>query len=232
MIPYQVRKIGAAEGKDFIRRHHYSKTCHNGPMTWGLYHDDLLLGCIAFATPCSEAVRASVFGKEHVDKVTELHRLVILDGTPKNTESWFISRALRQLLEYRPNLRAVVSFADLSEGHRGIIYQASNALYCGTTRRARFWRDSEGRLRHPRQGGVNLSPQIAEERGWVSESRAEKHRYLFLVGDKKWARTHLKLEVLPYPKDKSASLTLDSPASVPNFSLYGQCPSTTTWRST
>jgi len=30
-----------------------------------------------YATPCSEAVRASVFGKEYKDHVTELHRLHI-----------------------------------------------------------------------------------------------------------------------------------------------------------
>lgn len=85
----------------------------------------------------------------------------------------------------------------------GTIYQATNALYLGKTKaRSRFWRDGEGRLRHPRQNGVNISPARAAEMGWVSEQRDTKHRYLFLVGnktDKKRYRKLLKFKQSPYP---------------------------------
>ena len=147
-------------------------------------------------------MRASIFGPQHKDAVTELHRLVILDETPTNTESWFIARALKWVAEYRPALRAVVSFADETEGHRGVIYQATNALYCGTTGRARFWRDADGRLRHPRQNGVNITPDMAKDLGWQSEKRDAKHRYVFLVGNhaqRHWARANLLLTPTPYP---------------------------------
>ena len=202
MIPYTARPIKSSDGKAFIREHHYTHGCHNGPMTFGLFDGDSLIGVCAFATPSSENVRASVFGPDHKNAVTELHRLVILDCTPTNTESWFISRALRWVSEYKPALRGVLSFADATEGHRGTIYQATNALYCGTTSRTRFWRDPDGRLRHPRQNGVNITPAMAAERGWVAESRAAKYRYLFLVGDKgdrKWAKRNLRLTPEPYP---------------------------------
>lgn len=163
-------------------------------------------GVVAFATPCSEAVRASVFGTEHKDKVTELHRLFTFDNLPTNTETWFIAMGLRGLAEVNPEIRGVVSYADTTEGHLGTVYQASNALYTGTSGKATFYRDQEGRLRHPRQSGVNISRAEASLRGWVPERREAKHRYVFLIGsksDKKWGAANLLLPVLPYPKGRT-----------------------------
>lgn len=201
---YTVRQISGKVGREFIKAHHYSRGCHNGPMCWGLFDDDRLIGVCAFATPNSEAVRASVFGPEHVSRVTELHRLVILDGTPTNTESWFIVRALRGLHEYRPGIWAVLSFADGTEGHRGTIYQATNAIYTGTTGRSRFYRDGTGRLRHPRQNGHNITLTEAEALGWVPEMRDAKHRYLYLLGDgpahRRRLRPMVKFAPKPYPE--------------------------------
>lgn len=199
VIKYEVREIAGGEGRDYIRRHHYTRTCHNGPMCWGLFSGEDMIGVIAFATPSSENVRSSVFGPEYKDKVTELHRLFVVDGTPKNTESWFISRGIKGLLRKRPQIRGVLSFADSTEGHTGVIYQATNALFCGTTGRSRFWRDPDGRLRHPRQNGHNVTPEEADAMGWTPEMRGAKYRYLFLVGNKRWAKAHLKLKPRPYP---------------------------------
>lgn len=203
---YTVRQVSGGVGRDFIREHHYSRSCHNGPMCWGLFEGDRLIGVCAFATPNSENVRRSVFGAGRENEVTELHRLVILDGTPTNTESWFISRALEGLRQYRPSIRAVLSFADETEGHIGTIYQATNAIYSGKTGRARFWRDTEGRLRHPRQSGHNVTPDEAADRGWVAEMREAKHRYLYLVGtpaERRRSRKEILFEQLPYPKGES-----------------------------
>lgn len=203
-MKYRVEKVNSTIGKEFIKAHHYTGGCHNGPMCWGLFDGDELIGVCAFATPSSENVRASVFGPDLKDTVTELHRLVVLDGTPTNTESWFIRRSLNGIKEYRPNIRAVLSFADATEGHLGTIYQASNALYCGTSGKATFYRDQDGRLRHPRQNGRNISLAEARSRGWVPEKREGKHRYLFLVGSgpqkRRYARD-LLLQQFPYPKD-------------------------------
>lgn len=169
-------------------------------MTWGLFSGDRLIGVCAFATPSSENVRSSVFGPEYKSHVTELHRLVILDETPTNTESWFIVRALRGLHSYRPNIWAVLSFADGTEGHKGTIYQATNALYLGTTGRARFYRDQTGRLRHPRQNGHNVTVEESAQLGWVPEMRDAKHRYLFLIGDGKAHRRKLKKMLIQEPR--------------------------------
>lgn len=203
---YYVKKVAASMAKEFVKEHHYSHGIHNGPMTYGLLRtiDDSVVGVLAFATPSSEAVCASVFGPEYRRAVTELHRLVLLDEIPHNAESFFISRALKLLRSDRPKYAAVLSFADSTQGHRGVIYQATNALYCGTTGRAIFYEDETGRLRHPRQNGVNISKEDAESRGWKPVRREAKHRYLFLLPmsktEKRTWMSRLKLTPQEYPK--------------------------------
>jgi hypothetical protein len=201
---YRVEPIASKLGKEFVIEHHYSHGIHNGPMCFGLFDSQGLVGVCAFATPSSENVRASIFGADHKRGVTELHRLVLLDEVPKNAESFFIVRALKELKKQRPYYNAVISFADATQNHLGIIYQATNALYCGTSSPATFYLDETGRLRHPRQNGVNITADEAKKRGWVATKREGKHRYIYLLPDN---RTHLKelkslfkLKTMPYPK--------------------------------
>ncbi len=197
---YYVEEIRCEVGKKFVRDHHYSHGSHNGPSgCYGLFDKDILIGVCLFATPCSENVRSSVFGKEYKQHVAELHRLVILDVTPRNTESWFVSRCLKLYKQKRPHIWAVVSFADGTEGHAGTIYQALNFNYYGVSGKARFYRDVDGRLRHPRQNGVNISVAEATSRGWTIAKREGKHRYvIFLPDDKRHLRQLQQMCVLQY----------------------------------
>ena len=192
MKDYEVRNIPCKQAKEYITKYHYSHGCHNGPSPcYGLFEGDDLIGCLMFATPCSENVRASVFGAEHKGCVTELHRLHILDVTPKNTESWFISRCLKLLKQDKPQIKAVISFSDMTEGHEGTVYKATNFYRVGTTGKTRFYRDADGRLRHPRHCGVNISLEDAEKRGWTPEVRNAKNRYLYILASSKAEKRHL-----------------------------------------
>jgi hypothetical protein len=158
-----------------------------------------MIGALVFAVSCSENVRASILGTGTEGGVTELHRLHILDGTPKNTESWFISKCIKSLRTDMPEIKVVISFADPTEGHVGTIYQATNALYYGTSENAVFYIDCSGRVRHPRQHGKNITPIVAAKRKWVPTKREGKHRYLWVV-DKALHKNDLKVEFKEYPK--------------------------------
>lgn len=191
-MDYQVQRIPCKQAKEYIIKNHYSHGCHNSPSPcYGLFEGGVLIGVLMFATPCSEAVRASVFGKEYKNSVTELHRLHILDVTPKNTESWFISRCLTLLKEDKPQIKAVISFADTTQGHQGTIYQATNFYYVGKTSSATFYIDETGRLRHPRQNGVNITREMAKDYGWKPVKRMAKNRYLIFLYKSKVERKHL-----------------------------------------
>lgn len=192
---YKVKRINCETAKEYICKNHYSHGCHNAPYPcYALYDNEYMIGCLMFATPCSENVRASIFGEEYKDNVIELHRLHILDLTPRNTESWFISRCVKLLLEDRPQTWAIISFSDTTEGHVGTIYKASNFMFLGTTSKATFFMDEDGRLHHPRQNGVNITLEEAEQRKWIPVKRESKNRYLLIVGKtKKEKKEHLKL---------------------------------------
>ena len=194
MISYNVARIPCKVAKEYIIKHHYSHGCHNAPSPcYGLFDGQSLIGVLMFATPCSEAVRASLFGEEYKSRVTELHRLHILDVTPKNTESWFISRCLKLLQIDKPQIRGVISFSDTTQGHYGVIYKATNAYRCGMTSKATFYLDENGRLRHPRQNGVNITKEMAKERGWTPVVRCSKNRYIYILGDKRERKKFIKL---------------------------------------
>ncbi|HHX66468.1 MAG TPA: hypothetical protein GX708_00225 [Gallicola sp.] len=198
LIDYIVQQIPCKLAKEYIHKNHYSHGSHNAPSPcFGLYDKENLIGVMMFATPCSEAVRASVFGIEYKDHVTELHRLHILDCTPKNTESWFISRCFKLLKQVKPKIWAVLSFSDKTEGHEGTIYKATNAYRLGSTGKSTFFVDKEGRLRHPRQNGVNITNEMAEKLGWHPVKREAKNRYLWFLPDSKKHKKEL-IELCKY----------------------------------
>ena len=67
---FVVKQIPLHVAREFLQEHHYLGGCGNAAMPWGLYSQATseLLGVIAFQTPISEAVRASVFGEEHRER--------------------------------------------------------------------------------------------------------------------------------------------------------------------
>ena len=70
------------------------------------------------------------------EDIIELRRLCCIDDTPKNTESYFIGKTLKWLLR-NTSIKKVISYADNTYGHRGVIYQASNFKHLGKTAKGR-----------------------------------------------------------------------------------------------
>lgn len=224
---FTVGRIPKNVAHRFVSEYHYSRGMGNAPISYGCRHyaTGELVGVIAFHTPISENVRASVFEDidgeasewgercekcEHIESehcyrehVTELHRMAIHPDAPKNTATWFISRALDHLKRDKPKYWAVLSHADMTEGHDGTVYQAASADYTGTTGKNVFYRDNNGRLRSPRQNGNRVTTADAKERGWTAEQREAKHRYVFWLPDPYQSKDELRelsnLETQAYP---------------------------------
>ena len=194
MIPatYDVRLLPASIAKLYIHKHHYMHGSSNCPSPcYGLFDGDCglfgggLLGVAMISVPASEAALATVYGSERVREVKDFSRMHILDVTPKNTESWFISRVLDRLKEDRPEVTAVMTAADPTFGFDGGIYRATNAIYYGLGDSAEFYVDAFGRVRSKRQCGVNISRRQAQKLGWKWYRGQRKYRYLWLLGDKR-----------------------------------------------
>ena len=132
-IDYVVRAVERSEVRDFIERHHYS---HNINGLMSSY-------CFAMYDQAGTMVGAMIYGKlgmanawkkygNSIDEVMELRRLVLVDDTPKNSESYFIGRTLRWL-KANTEVKTIVSYADPNYGHSGIIYRATNFEHVGMT---------------------------------------------------------------------------------------------------
>ncbi len=122
-----VQPITSKIARSLVEQHHYLHRKPPVSFAFGLLDGDRIAGVITFGTPPSRHLQVSA-APTAPEKVIELNRLWVEDAQPKNTESWFVSRALALL----PPL-IVVSYADTAHGHAGYIYRALNFFYAGYT---------------------------------------------------------------------------------------------------
>ena len=116
-----------AEAIRLVVEHHYMHRRPPISHAFGLLVDGEYRGVITFGTPASRHMQIGACPDEPAS-VVELNRLWVCDRMPRNTESWFISRAFSLL----PPL-IVLSYADTAEGHMGYVYRAANFYYAGWT---------------------------------------------------------------------------------------------------
>ncbi len=134
---YSVMQVGRGAVSHLVRQHYLHKWPGVVTMVLGLVEDfevlgDGAIGVIVFAMPPRETAK-----RYGVTLAWELARLFIEDTTPKNTESWFIARAIQFVRKHRPDVQLLISYADPSAGHRGTIYRASNWIEDGVTDQGR-----------------------------------------------------------------------------------------------
>lgn len=148
MIKYTCIEVPRGVIKDFIEEHHYSHNINGviSDVCYGLYDGDTLVGAAIFG----KMAMRNAYKKYHPveEEIIELRRLVCIDDTPKNTESYFIGAMLRDI-KRKGKYKMVISYADNTYGHSGVIYKASNFKYVGQTAKMRvIKRVSDGKLYH------------------------------------------------------------------------------------
>lgn len=192
----KVRPINYRTVQIVLAEAHYIGTPGATSVALGLYVDDVIAGVITFGTvPKNNA--SAICGAKHGSRVMELTRLALYDWPPKNSESWFISRAFAWLRENRPDIAIIVSYADGSVGHVGTIYQATNFIYTGASTNDYVYQCDNGDVLHPRTTGRMRGDLPAGH--W--RPAAAKHRYVTFVGPMtKTLRRSMQWEPLPYPK--------------------------------
>lgn len=122
---YKVSICDRKEIKYFIEKIHYSHNINGLSCTYcfKLTKNDKIIGAMIYG----KIAMANVWKKyaENEADIIELRRLCCIDDTPKNTESYFIGHTLRWLKK-NTNIKTVISYADLTYNHTGIIYKATN----------------------------------------------------------------------------------------------------------
>ena len=191
---------------DLIVKNHYLHRKAPCSQAFGLFENDgSVAGVVTYGTPASRAVQKGLCGIEEANNVLELTRLWIKDGTPKNVESFLIGNTL-PLVEKE----IVVSYAEVEQGHLGIVYQATNWFYTGLSDKHSMWiiQGTDGKHRRhifDSYGGINEAKKILGDK-MVRGERPRKHRYVFFNASnkkrKRYLLSKLRYELQPYPKNK------------------------------
>jgi hypothetical protein len=200
-----------------VQRHYLHRGC---PITYafGAFYGVRLVGVLTVGKPPSWSLQYGLVGenyKERKDDLTarardvyELNRLWMSDSflLPNHCESKFIGWCLRELRKIRPGI-ILVSYADTSQGHLGVVYKATNWIYTGTS--------TPFQDIHPEGYGDHRSvpksvrgEKVGNRRAWSNDpniervERSTKHRYVWFSNPKD--RSLLAWKVLPYLQKERA----------------------------
>jgi hypothetical protein len=181
---YAVQPIPKGWAKPFIMDTHYAHRMPPISYAYGLFNNGEHIGVCTFGVPANNMLCVGVCGAEYKQNVIELNRLVLKNNRP-NEASQLIGKSLRLL----PNNWIVVSYADTAQNHSGVVYQATNWIFTGTTVERMEFNPNGKHSRH-------------YEATDPHRVRSAKHRYVMFVGNRRWkkkALKNLKYPVQEYP---------------------------------
>lgn len=192
-----------------VEHWHYSGILPAGSLiTIGVWEDDSFIGSVIFSRGANNRI-AEPFGLEQTD-VCELTRVALDEH--ETPVSRINSIALSLLEDKCPDLSLVVSYADLNQGHVGIIYQAGNWLYLGQSTASQVSINGtlfHARSVHSRFGTANaekLRTMLPDSTDIHWERTPDKHKYVYpLTACPDSLRAELEDAALPYPDATATS---------------------------
>lgn len=194
-MDYRIKQLKNYEVQDWLLEKHYAKRLCPISYAFGLVDlDQNLEGVITFGCPPNKEYNDGkcIFHKKRV-KTLELNRLVLNSHTPKNSASYFITRAINKL----PTPMALVSYADANHNHHGYVYQATNWLYTGTSTKKFEYMFEDGTTFDIRRG-IHKKGKVVGKKEMLPT-----FRYIYLHGNKKEKRDmkkDMKWDIKAYPK--------------------------------
>ena len=206
---YSVKEITRNQYAEYILQIHYAHRFPSITYAYGLFLDNQLCGVVTYGTPPSSNLRRGVAGDKYIMDVLELNRLVLRHNR-KNEASMLVGQSLKMI----PYNRIIVSFADISNGHIGYVYQACNFIYTGLSAKRTDWK-VKGRehlhsysiadeFRGRPDRGKLIRAKYGED--FYMQERPRKHRYLYIKGDRRYKKEvlrSLRYAQEAYPKGES-----------------------------
>lgn len=174
---YTIRQIDYRTAMELIVREHYLHRKAPCSVAFGLFLAEELKGVVCYGTPSSSSLRSGIAGKENAGNVVELTRLWVCDSVPRNGESFLIGRTVG-----KAGKEIVVSYAEIQQGHIGVVYQATNWIYTGLSAKRTNW-TVEGINKHCQTlADKYTAKEIREKYGdkFSLQERPRKHRYIFI----------------------------------------------------
>lgn len=154
---------------------HYAKTVVNPSVAFSvLDDDDNFCGVICYGFGASRLV-GEEFGLVP-GRWIELMRVALNGGHGSTSQA--IALSLKLLKKLRPCIKMVVSYADIQQGHKGTVYQATNWYYMGVGAKGvkKYFDPVHDKFIHQRS--------IKKGKKYIESKTLGKHKYIYCF-DKK-----------------------------------------------
>lgn len=199
---FTIKEISKKLANRIQIKNHYLHTKASCIRGFGLFYGNDIIGVILYGNPTAPTT-IDICGLEERKNVIEITRLWIADGTPKNTESYFIGNTVKMV-----DKDIIIAFADPEYHHIGTVYQASNFIFTGKSERGgrvisiknnnihnkTLWKQYKTATKIREVFGdenVYYKPYITKLRYVYFNCKPKRKKELF---------GKLKYAVLPYPK--------------------------------
>lgn len=183
-----VQPVSRSVVQPLVVNHHYLHSMPAGArVCFGIYLHNDLHGAVVFTAGARQGHKLLAAAKPQ-DVVT-LARLWLSDELPRNSESRVLGVVLRTLRQ-TTDWKLILSYADPTAGHTGIIYRASGWLYLGQTESNSYVDLGDNTLHHPRSiysryGSNNIRHLRATGVPARRVAQPGKHRYAYVL-DPAW----------------------------------------------
>lgn len=127
LLDYRLATIEAPQEREFLARWHYSrKAVPNSAIRLGCFSGQQLVGVVTFGRIIN---CKPIFAGTSNRVGLEINRMAMVDQAPKNSESWFLMRAIKLVRKKYDWLRFISTWADGLRCQGGTIYKACGFLY-------------------------------------------------------------------------------------------------------
>ena len=175
----RVVPIASKDAHAFVRRHHYSgKSVQNSQLHLGAFMGLRLVGVAQFGPPMDRSKLIGLVRDTPWNSMLELNRLAMVEDTPRNTESRFLSVCFRLIRRNAPHVQWCVSFADATQCGDGVIYRAAGFVLTGIKKNDQIWSAPSGARKSRTALTDNHSPGEKRRADVVSRTTMTKANHI------------------------------------------------------
>ena len=194
LIPHRIAKV--------VLLHHYLGSLPGATkLSFGVFLTGRLEGAVTLGSGPMNGHK--IVRNATVDDYLCLTRLWLSDRLPRNSESKVLGIVAR-LLRKHTQVKFLVSYADPTQGHRGIVYQAAGWTYVGLSYAMALYSIDGAKPEHSRSlshriGSHSISYLTSRGLNVRAIRQQPKHKYVLFI-DRSW-NDRLTVPGQPYPRE-------------------------------
>jgi len=176
-----------------VYKWHYSKSMPAGKLVkFGVWERENFIGSVIFGTGANFNIGKIV--NLTCYEICELVRVAL--DKHETPVSKIVAYCLRKLKRDFPNLKAIISYADPRQNHKGVIYQAMSWNYLGKTTYASHF-EKNGKFYHSRTVNQHRRDDKSYDISLFTRIKTWKHKYIYLYDRELFKIIEKKIEKYP-----------------------------------